>query len=288
VRQNKEEILTAAQSILKRVRFIVAVAAGKGGVGKSTAAVNLASALQSAGYSVGILDADIYGPSLGKMLKVEIPLQIDPQDADKVLPAVSYGIKTMSLAYLKGEEEAMIVRAPIANGVVMQFLEQVSWGELDFLLVDFPPGTGDVQLTLMQTIPFSGAVIVTTPQEISLLDVKKAVQMFHHMNVPIVGFIENMAYFEEPSAHARHYLFGSGGGKKLSELFGAPLLGEIPIDPLVCQCCDKGESLLLSYPESSGAKAYSAVGERIKNIIYELEETDCVKQFEVRWMELES
>ena len=286
---NLQESISFSEQTLGKIRYFIAVAAGKGGVGKSSVSVNLALVLQNMGYNVGVLDADIYGPSLAKMLPPKILPRVDPDCFENLLPAQSHGLQTMSISYLREENEAMIVRAPIANGVIIQFLKQVSWGELDYLIVDFPPGTGDVQLTLMQSLPFSGALLVTTPQDLALIDVRKAAHMFHQMGIPILGVIENMSYFEEPSTKLRHYIFGSGGGKRLSDLFGAPFLGEIPLDPSVCSCGDQGLSLLATCPESSALDAYKNIAKGVRDILFDMEscEGNYLKRFELIWQEKE-
>lgn len=224
---------------LGSIKNILGVAAGKGGVGKSTLTVNLARALKKLGFSVGVLDADIYGPSIRKMLPEEhLPLSENQQ----LFPATSAGIKVLSLAFFREEKEAAAVRSPIANSVITQFLHEVSWGELDFLLIDFPPGTGDIQLTLCQQAHLTGTIVVTTPQEVALLDVRKAMSLFTKLKVPIIGVIENMSYYQ-PSCSERVYPFGQGGGKKLAQEANALLLGEIPLDQALCASGDAGNSL---------------------------------------------
>ena len=273
------------QKNLGAVRYIVAVAAGKGGVGKSSLAVNLGLSLQKAGYQVGIFDADIYGPSLGMMMPLEKPLSVSE---DKILPGLFQGVEVVSLSHLK--TEAMMVRAPVANGLILECGKKIAWGELDYLIVDFPPGTGDIQLTLMQTLPFSGAVLVTTPQEISLLDVGKAAHMFHHMGVPIVGVVENMSYFIDP-AGIKHRFFGEGGGKKIAERFGFPFLGEVPVDPEVSRCGDLGIALPFACEKSPAGAAFEEIAKKVAKILYTLEEAEkaCLsKQFEYTWKEMES
>lgn len=217
--------------------FIIAVAAGKGGVGKSTAAVQLALGLHKQGSRVGLLDADLYGPSIRRMLPED---ELPRKKGESLIPALSHGIKVLSLAYFRPEKEAAAVRAPIANGIISQFLNQVEWGELDYFIIDFPPGTGDIQLTLAQKAHLTGAVLVTTPQEVALLDVRKAAALFNEMKVPLIGVIENMSYFSLPGSSEKHYPFGKGGGERLSKELGASLLGQIPLDPLQSQAGDEG------------------------------------------------
>jgi ATP-binding protein involved in chromosome partitioning len=236
-------MLDEPQSPLPTVGRVLAVAAGKGGVGKSTVAVNLALALKKLGQKVGILDGDLYGPSVRKMLPEDrLPGRTD----DKLTPALCWGVSVMSMAFLRGEGEAAIVRAPIANRVIDQFLQQVEWGDLDTLLIDFPPGTGDIPLTLGQKAGIDGVVLVTTPQEIALMDVRKAVRLFEQLKLPITGVVENMS----------GSVFGSGGGASLAKELGVPLLGEVPLDPELCQAADQGRSLLYDAPESPAAQAF--------------------------------
>lgn len=227
---------------LENIKYVVAVAAGKGGVGKSAVAVNLALALRQLGYSVGLCDGDVYGPSLRKMLPEEQPPQ---QNGNAIAPAICFGgIRMISMAYFRREGEAAVIRAPIANGIISQFIQNVAWGQLDFLLIDFPPGTGDIQLTLAQQANLSAAVIVTTPQEVALLDVRKAMHMFRQVNVPIAGVVENMSYFLHAASGEKIALFGTGGGKKLAQENQVPLLGEIPLDPEICRTADAGQPLI--------------------------------------------
>lgn len=231
---------------LASIKSIIAIAAGKGGVGKSSVTVNLALALKAQGYAVGIMDTDIYGPSIRKMLPED---RLPSQKGEIIQPALCAGIKMISMAYFRKEHEATAVRAPIANGLISHFIKNVAWGELDFLLIDFPPGTGDIQLTLGQKAHLTGAIMVTTPQEVALLDVKKAMYLFDQVKVPILGIVENMSYYLAPESEDPIYLFGKGGGERLARETGYPFLGQIPIDPLLCSCGDKGESLFALDPE---------------------------------------
>lgn len=235
------KVLQDAQSTsnLNSVKTVLAVAAGKGGVGKSSVAVNMALALKGRGYKVGLLDADVYGPSLEQMLPKGMGPVENLEDPAKLMPGLSLGIPFISVAHFK--KEASIVRAPIANQIIAQFLETVQWGELDFLIVDFPPGTGDIQLTLMQKGKISAAVMVTTPQIVSIIDVRKATQLFLKMKIPVLGVIENMSYFVQEGK--RFTPFGEGGGALLAKEFGIDLLGQIPIDPAISAAGDLGESL---------------------------------------------
>jgi len=270
---------------LKNIRYVIAVAAGKGGVGKSTLSVNLALALKRKGYSVGILDADIYGPSLSKMLPAETSIANSPENPDKLMPFISKGIKAMSISYIRPHQDPMAVRAPIANSMIMQLLFQVEWGELDYLIIDMPPGTGDIQLTIMQNITLSGAVIVTTPQAVALSDVRKAVQMFNQMNVPILGVVENMSHFIEPISKIIYYPLGKGGGEKLAGEFGLPFMGEIPLDAQISEYADEGISLFEGSCLSPIALSYENISGHLVDHLYALEslEGDCLKDFELIW-----
>lgn len=228
------------RSPLAEIKYFIAIAAGKGGVGKSTVTVNLALALKELGYQVGIMDTDIYGPSVRKMLGED---RLPSQKGETIEPALCNGIKMISMAYFRKEHEASVVRAPIANRLISQFIQNVNWGKLDFLLIDFPPGTGDVQLTLTQQINLTGAVMVTTPQEVAVLDVRKAMGMFDLVKVPVIGVVENMSYYQPSPKSEKVFLFGRAGGENLALQTGCPFLGSIPIDPMISQCCDKGVSL---------------------------------------------
>lgn len=238
---------------------IIAVAAGKGGVGKSAVTANLAHALYRLGYSVGVLDADLYGPSMRMMLPEDL---MPEQRGGKIFPAVSHGIKCLSMAHFKTDGDAVVVRAPIANGMIVQFLSQVEWGDPDFLLIDFPPGTGDIQMTLAQRARLTGALLVTTPQQVAVLDVKKCMTMFDKLQVPILGIVENMAYYME-SGGSKAYPFGGDGGKNLAEDTGQLFLGEIPLHPLIGKLLDQGRSLF----ESAGREA-----EELQSIFLKLAE----------------
>ena len=219
------------------VKHIIAVASGKGGVGKSTVATNLAIGLHQAGHSVGLMDADIYGPSLPTMMNVQgRPLA----NADKkIIPLKAYGIQVMSMGFLVPETEAVIWRGPMVMGAVRQFLHQVGWGELDVLVVDMPPGTGDAQLTMVQTVPLSGAVIVTTPQKVATVDAVRGIEMFRKLDVPVLGVVENMAWMDMPDG-SRTHPFGSGGGVKTAAHYEVPLLAQIPFDARICEGGDAG------------------------------------------------
>lgn len=224
---------------LSKIKQIIGVAAGKGGVGKSTITVNLALGLKNAGFSVGILDTDVYGPSVRMML----PEDLSPkQKGDEITPALCQGIPMISMAYFRPDNQASVVRAPIANKIIKQFLKNVSWGELDFLLIDFPPGTGDIQITLSQEAKLDGVVMVTTPQNVAILDVRKAMDMFAKVRVPVVGVVENMSYFINENLE-KIYIFGKGGGERLALEAGVPFLGQIPLHAKICASGDLGLSL---------------------------------------------
>jgi len=244
------------EKLLPGVKNTIAVASGKGGVGKSTVAVNLAVALAKDGASVGLIDADIYGPSIPLMLGVkEQPKMIgeDPNNV-KLLPLERYGVKLMSIGFLIDDNTPVIWRGPMASGAIKQFMSDVLWGELDYLIFDLPPGTGDIQLTLVQTIPLTGAVVVTTPQDVALIDARKAIKMFERVNVTILGLVENMSYFIAPDTGKRYDIFGNGGGKKAAEEMGIPFLGEIPINPLIREGGDTGKPIVIADPDCEETK----------------------------------
>src|SRR4051812_14618818 len=243
---------------LPGVKHVVAVASGKGGVGKSTVATNLALALHGLGRRVGLLDADIYGPSIPIMMGV--PGTFDANST--AFPLNRHGIKLMSMGFLVKPETAMIWRGPMVHKYLTAFLTQVDWGELDYLVIDLPPGTGDAQLTLTQTAPLSGAVIVTTPQDVSLIDARKGLEMFRQVHVPVLGIVENMSYFLAGDGK-RYEIFRHGGGKKLATDANVPFLGEIPLDPRVAECGDAGDPIVHKYPDSLIAKAYLALASRV-------------------------
>lgn len=251
-------------AILPGVKNTVAVASGKGGVGKSTVAVNLAVALAKDGAKVGLIDADIYGPSIPLMLGIKGKPRIF-QDANsmKMVPLESYGIKVMSIGLLVDDNAPIIWRGPMASGAVKQFMSDVEWGELDFLIFDLPPGTGDIQLTLVQTIPLTSAVIVTTPQEVSLIDARKALKMFNRVNVPVAGIVENMSYFIAPDTQKRYDIFGIGGGLKLAEELGVTFLGGIPIDPRIRLGGDNGVPIVFDMPDDEHAKIIMDIARKL-------------------------
>ena len=247
--------------IVEGIRNIVAVSSGKGGVGKSTVAVNLAVALAQDGARVGLMDADVYGPNVPQMLgaggaRPEV-------DVNKLVPVEAHGVAMMSMAVLKPGDEPMIVRGPILHGLVRQFLQDVRWGELDYLIVDMPPGTGDVQLSLAQLVPVQGAVLVTTPQEVALADVRRALRMFETVNVPLLGVVENMSYFVAPDTGKRYNIFGEGGGRRLAEAYGVPFLGEVPLGLEVREGGDRGVPVVVGEPRSPQAEAFRRVAEEV-------------------------
>jgi ATP-binding protein involved in chromosome partitioning len=243
---------------LRTIKSIVAVASGKGGVGKSTVAVNLALALQMQGHRIGLLDADLYGPSIPIMLGVP---RVDPQTTP--FPLDRFGLKLMSMGFLVDPNQALIWRGPMVDKYLRQFLMAVPWGDLDYMVIDLPPGTGDAQLTLTQALRLSGAVIVTTPQEVSLIDARKGLEMFRQVRVPVLGIVENMSYFIGEDGK-RYEIFRHGGGRKLAGDAGVPFLGEIPIDPRVAECGDTGDPIVHKYPDSPVAKAYVALAQTVE------------------------
>ena len=243
------------------VRNIVAVSSGKGGVGKSTVAVNLAVSLARDGARVGLMDADVYGPNVPLMLGVANARPLI--NVNKLLPLEAHGIRLMSMAVLKPGDEPMIVRGPILHGLVRQFLQDVEWGELDYLIVDMPPGTGDVQLSLAQLVPVQGAVLVTTPQEVALADVRRALRMFEAVNVPVLGVVENMSYFVAADTGTRYNIFGEGGGQRLADEYGVPFLGAVPLGVQVREGGDRGVPVVVSEPDSPQARAFRSVAEEV-------------------------
>ena len=246
---------------IEGVKNIIAVSSGKGGVGKSTVAVNLAVALAQDGAKVGLMDADVYGPNVPMMLGAA---GVEPQVFNnQLIPAEAHGIKMISMALLVPPDKPMILRGPMLHGVVRQFLSDVNWGELDYLIVDMPPGTGDVQLSLAQLVPVQGAVVVTTPQEVSLSDVRRAVKMFEQVNVPVLGVIENMSYFIAPDTGNKYEIFGTGGGQKLSDEYGLNFLGQVPIGMEVREGGDTGVPVVVSFPDSPQSAAFHHVAEEV-------------------------
>ena len=243
------------------VRNIVAVSSGKGGVGKSTVAVNLSVSLALDGARVGLMDMDVYGPNVPLMLGAG---EARPEVEDgRLLPVEAYGVKLMSMAILQPGDKPMIVRGPILHGLVKQFLTDVRWGELDYLIVDMPPGTGDVQLSLAQLVPVQGAVLVTTPQEVAVMDVRRALRMFETVSVPVLGVVENMSYFIAPDTGVRYNIFGEGGGQKLADQYDVPFLGAVPLGLEVREGGDKGVPVVVGQPDSPQAEAFRKVAEEV-------------------------
>jgi ATP-binding protein involved in chromosome partitioning len=251
----------AAKPGIPGVRHIIAVASGKGGVGKSTTAVNIALALQAIGLKTAILDADIYGPSIPRLLHISgRPQQIDGKI---IKPMENYGLKAMSMGFLVDEDVAMIWRGPMVQSALLQMLREVAWGELDVLVVDMPPGTGDVQLTMAQQVPLSGAVIVSTPQDLALIDARKAITMFRKVAIPLLGIVENMSHFVCPNCGTSHDIFGHGGARKEAEKIGVPFLGEVPLAMTIRETSDSGAPVTATAPDGPHARVYREIAEAI-------------------------
>jgi len=248
------------EEILPGVRNIIAIASGKGGVGKSTVCVSLAVALARTGARVGLLDTDIYGPSIPIMMGVKEQPELKEQ---KLIPIIRYGVKLMSIGFLISEDTPLIWRGPMVMKAVEQLLMDVDWGELDYLMIDLPPGTGDVQLTLAQKVPMTGAVIVTTPQDVALLDVVRGISMFKKLNVPILGIIENMSFFQCPHCGERTEIFSHGGGEAASRKLEVPFLGEVPIDLKTRTGGDTGRPVVIDDPESGQSKIFMKIAEQM-------------------------
>jgi ATP-binding protein involved in chromosome partitioning len=242
---------------------IIAVSSGKGGVGKSTVAVNLAVALAQAGARVGIMDADIYGPNVPRMLGLDGPPKLD--NHDRMVPHEAYGVRVVSLGFLVQPDQPAIWRGPIIMKVINQFLRDVAWGKLDFLIVDMPPGTGDAQLSLVQATHVHGALVVTTPQDVAAGDALRGAKMFERVGVPILGIVENMSYFECPHCGKPSALFGSGGGRRLAEMLELPLLSEVPLYPRVMEGGDAGRPIVVAEPESGAAKVLTELAARVRD-----------------------
>jgi len=241
------------------VKNVIAVGAGKGGVGKTTVAVNIAIALAKCGGKVGIIDADIYGPNVPIMLGMKTQLTTDGQ---KIVPAEKYGLQVISMGFLTGDDAPIIWRGPMLHGALQQFFREVAWTNLDYLVIDLPPGTGDVALSLSQTVPVAGAIVVTTPQQVSLADSRRAVAMYKKLNIPTLGIIENMAYFVCPSCSHEADIFGRGGGEQMATDLGAPFLGRIPIYQPIREGSDSGVPLMISEPDSPAGRALMSAAER--------------------------
>jgi ATP-binding protein involved in chromosome partitioning len=259
---------TPDDSLVANIEHVIAVSSGKGGVGKSTVAVNLAAALALAGKRVGLLDADVYGPDVPLMFgEKRKPKVTGEKGSEKIVPLEAHGVKLMSLGFLLDDEQPAIMRGPLVSGILKQFLEQVEWGELDYLIVDMPPGTGDAQLSLVQIVNLEGAVLVTTPQEVSTGDVRRAVRMFERVNTRIFGIVENMTGMECPHCGGHIDVFGHGGGRKLAHDMHLPLIGEIPLDPRVRAAGDQGRPTMIADPDSPAGIAFRAVAESIVDAV---------------------
>jgi ATP-binding protein involved in chromosome partitioning len=248
------------EDLIPNVKQVIAVSSGKGGVGKSTVAVNLAVALAQSGAKVGLMDADIYGPNIPMMLGVSNP----PEQQDgKIKPAESHGVKLISMGFFVPEETAVVWRGPMIHTAIQQFFRDVVWGELDYLFIDLPPGTGDAQLTISQLVPLCGAITVTTPQEVALHDVRKGLMMFQKVNVPLLGIIENMSYFVCGHCGTRSEIFSHGGGERAAEKLGIPFLGRIPIDPAIRAGGDTGMPIVVADPASPQAVAFKEIAAKL-------------------------
>jgi ATP-binding protein involved in chromosome partitioning len=242
------------------VKNIIAVGSGKGGVGKTTVTVNLAAALAGEGAAVGLMDADIYGPNVPLMMGITgRPVAIE----NRIQTLTNYGVRVMSMGFLTGNDTPLIWRGPMLHSVIQQFLRQVDWGELDYLLVDLPPGTGDVQLSLTQTVPLMGAIIVSTPQDVALQDARKAILMFRQVRVEVLGIVENMSYFQCPHCNERSYIFSHGGGAATAASYGVPFLGEVPLNVSLRECGDAGKPVVVADPESPAARALIQIAEKV-------------------------
>jgi ATP-binding protein involved in chromosome partitioning len=249
----------AGRAPVPGVKNVIAVGAGKGGVGKTTVAVNLAIALAKCGGRVGIIDGDIYGPNVPIMLGLQTQLTTDGQ---KIVPAEKHGVQVISMGFLTTDDAAVIWRGPMLHGAIQQFFRDVRWDNLDYLIVDMPPGTGDVAMSLSQTVPVAGAIVVTTPQQVALADSRRAVRMYQKLNIPTLGIVENMSYYACPSCGHESDIFGRGGGEKMAALLEVPFLGKIPIYQPIREGSDSGVPLVISEPDSPSARAFTAVAER--------------------------
>jgi ATP-binding protein involved in chromosome partitioning len=269
--------------VLPGVKNTIAVASGKGGVGKSTTAINLALALRGSGASVGVLDADVYGPSVPLLCGISGRPDVRGK---RILPHHAHGLSVMSMGFLVNDDSPVIWRGPMVHGLFGQFLTDVEWGELDYLVIDMPPGTGDAALTLTQRAPLSGAVIVTTANDLSLIDARKGLRMFQKVQVPVLGIIENMSYFTPPDLPDRkYYLFGEGGGKRTAEELGVEFLGEVPIDPRIVEGGDAGRPIVVEAPESDAARAFQALaGTVARRLAVLADRTPAIADANITWV----
>jgi ATP-binding protein involved in chromosome partitioning len=250
----------AGRAPVEGVKNVIAVGAGKGGVGKTTVAVNLAIALAQCGGRVGVIDGDIYGPNVPMMLGIKTQLTTDGK---KIIPAEQYGVQVISMGFMTSDDSPVIWRGPMLHGAIQQFFREVRWDDLDYLIVDMPPGTGDVALSLSQTVPVAGSIVVTTPQQVSLADSRRAVRMYQKLNIPTLGIIENMSHFICPNCHHESDIFGHGGGQQMAGELGVAFIGRIPIYQPIREGSDNGVPLVMSEPNSVAAKAFMAAAERV-------------------------
>jgi len=256
------------ENLLPGVKHIIAVSSGKGGVGKSTVTVNMAVALKQEGYAVGIMDADIYGPNIPMMIGVtKEPIK----EGDKITPAEGQGVKVISMGFFVPEDTPVVWRGPMVHGAIQQFFRDVVWGELDYLLIDLPPGTGDVPLTLSQLVPLTGAITVTTPQEVALSDVRKGMTMFKKVNVPLLGVVENMSYFVCGHCGERTEIFSFGGGEQAAKKFDVPFLGRIPLDPAIREGGDQGSPIVVKNPDSPQTQAFLQI---VRALVSQLKQSE--------------
>lgn len=263
--------------LIPEVKSVIAVASGKGGVGKSTTTVNLALALAGMGLKVGVFDADIYGPSMPRMLGIEEQPEMTP-DGQSILPLHNHGVSAMSMGFLVPEDAPVIWRGPMVMGALEQMLRDVEWGALDVMLIDMPPGTGDTQLTISQKVPLTGAVIVSTPQDIALLDARRGLNMFRKVEVPVLGLVENMSYYNCPQCGHEAHIFGHGGAKAEAAKLGCDFLGEIPLDIEIRETSDGGQPIVASKPDSKHAEAYKAIATKVWEKVLLIQSGKAAKQ----------
>lgn len=280
------EVKTEDLSLLSGIRHILAVYSGKGGVGKSTVTANLAVALAKQGLKVGVLDADIYGPSMNLMFGISEAPRVNPDRT--IFPvSVAEGIRVVSMAMFAESDQAVIWRGPMASQMIRNFLSRVHWGQLDVLLLDMPPGTGDIQLTITQMAPLQGSIIVTTPQEVSVLDARKGLKMFQSVQVPVLGIVENMSYFVCDNCDKHHYIFRSGGGESVARELGIPFLAEIPLEPQIADGGDEGEPVALSQKGKFGPRVFASLARQVLELLEEEEEKGAtLGVVNMKWEEL--